>query len=46
MNRAEKSKKAYGGGEYEDKAAKDIAGKLKKIMLGFQKGDQRMMTRY
>jgi hypothetical protein len=46
MNRAEKSKKAYGGGEYEDKAAKDIAGKLKKIMLGFQKGDQREFSRY
>ena len=45
-NRAEKNKDQYGGGDYEDKAAKDYAGRIKKMLTGFQKGDQRMMTRY
>ena len=46
MNRAEKSRDQYGGGDYEEKSAKDVAGRLKKMLSGFEKGDQRLMSRY
>jgi len=45
-NQAEKEKKQGYGSDYYSKQTKDVAGRLKKMLNGFQKGDQRLISRY